>query len=808
MGVTVVNIPDDDPHWYEKIQQQKNKNVPCIKENPRPLQELLLQLCESGCYVGHPSAFFQQNIEDSVQIILHRDADGSKIHSQAALIHHVKQKPYFKMFIEALEKEKLLKKQRYENCHQNRLLNYFREECEEIEQRPREDYKNLSESLVSVDQSLHQELKIIPISDLCDHENNNNCSQDLQIIDQSRIQRNKITTDKSKVIKKLQHDPIISSECGGCLGSLIFDSDEMKPNKTFITSDRLYKMHKDEVVVNVSSNNEDIMHALVLSSFLKGNTIGSHGRQENSNKLDESGIEERGLIMKIPNLPVDVEKTDHTPRYRFLTGFEDRPWACNYCKGRFTTKNCLKQHLKTHTGQKPYECDVCLARFREQAGLKRHKMTHTGEKPFKCHKCDKAYTEKAVLIEHQRTHTGEKPYLCHICSKHFSYLFSFKQHMKRHSGERDHECEVCDAKFYTATSLATHKKKHIGLRDAICEVCGKAFIDKSLLKRHMKIHSGVKSFMCHVCDASFYRRDALNVHMRKHTSEKPFSCSICKKKFSDRKIYHVHVKKHEEEPKLAHFDNDSQAVIQGTSSIKGSAELNEGVVDEYEVNLSISGNYETSREYLGETSKTLSESYKNSHEFKKVHVTQRNSVSPKHQQESQKCTINMIDYPSEYKHTLSTGFHHQMVPYPRPVNARYPPEHRSTQDASKCLTDPQKYLQEFHRYQQLQDHHQQQDNIIQEHQQNRHLLPQHQQQQIHQSDSHKHIEHPSIKSAAAGHFQPNLRADIAHRLITSAPSEPPQGYFQNHCVWTSTISPSNLAWGGSTMWRQGSFGGH
>jgi|GEM_PF-2286979 len=137
----------------------------------------------------------------------------------------------------------------------------------------------------------------------------------------------------------------------------------------------------------------------------------------------------------------------------------------------------------------------------------------------RCDFCKIDYKFPSKLKEHIKTHSGEKLFHCKVCSKHFSRNSSLKRHMTIHTGQKLFSCEICGKAFSVSSNLKAHKLVHLGDRSFDCQYCGASFVLKGNLTKHIKTHTGKRSFRCEFCDSSFAHNGNLKVHKRKMHSQ-------------------------------------------------------------------------------------------------------------------------------------------------------------------------------------------------------------------------------------------------------------------------------------------------
>ena len=134
---------------------------------------------------------------------------------------------------------------------------------------------------------------------------------------------------------------------------------------------------------------------------------------------------------------------------------------CNTCEKYYKTKSSFSNHScrPSEVIKKNKTCEICKKTFKTKEHLRQHQRSHSGEKPFLCVSCGKGFTQQGNLIKHMRIHAGTRMFLCEVCSRPFMTKGALTEHSRTHSDEKQYKCEICQKSFRHKHGLDNHRRK-------------------------------------------------------------------------------------------------------------------------------------------------------------------------------------------------------------------------------------------------------------------------------------------------------------------------------------------------------------
>ncbi|CAI2732517.1 unnamed protein product [Schistosoma spindalis] len=205
---------------------------------------------------------------------------------------------------------------------------------------------------------------------------------------------------------------------------------------------------------------------------------------------------------------------DKDPRRRYACTFSE-------CNRFFPDLSKLKEHLRTHTGERPYVCrkSGCGASFTRLHSVKRHEFTHVLTRKFNERRSSSADTVTNCTNPNISDTSG----FLHTNSKITSPP---RSPISKESTERRdvllNSSNIPKSRILptiapksTVSLPSPHRIRRQEIRiHFVCpfKECGIAFLKSSKLRDHIYVHTGERRFVCDQCNASFVQRYELRSH--------------------------------------------------------------------------------------------------------------------------------------------------------------------------------------------------------------------------------------------------------------------------------------------------------
>ena len=140
---------------------------------------------------------------------------------------------------------------------------------------------------------------------------------------------------------------------------------------------------------------------------------------------------------------------------------KEKNMPCRICSKLFPSEKHRDKHEKTvHATEQAYQCDECPRNYKHPSSLHKHRLSQhrdREERKFKCGYCGKAFITKEKLKTHERTHTGERCHGCSHCGMLFTDQSSLARHRKIHEGGSKYQCDLCPKEYSQSYDVVKHK---------------------------------------------------------------------------------------------------------------------------------------------------------------------------------------------------------------------------------------------------------------------------------------------------------------------------------------------------------------
>ncbi|KAH3690167.1 hypothetical protein DPMN_191886 [Dreissena polymorpha] len=134
-------------------------------------------------------------------------------------------------------------------------------------------------------------------------------------------------------------------------------------------------------------------------------------------------------------------------------------FVCEICGKTLKSDWGLKLHDKRHRGTGRFAC--CEKTCYTKQAFNRHRCSIQGvKKPFPCEQCGKKFSTKDDLNRHVRREVAAKQFTCLICNAKLREKIDLQAHLDNHNGEKNFACDMCEKRYRHRSSLSNRTEQN------------------------------------------------------------------------------------------------------------------------------------------------------------------------------------------------------------------------------------------------------------------------------------------------------------------------------------------------------------